>query len=161
MTAQGDEKDVWTTLGRERIAMLTTFDGEDLVSRPMASMARPDEGMIYFVTHLPSGLVGEIGGQAPVNLGYANTSKNTYLSVSGTARTTQNREKLRELWSAESEAWLPQGPDAPDVALIEVTPGEAKLWDATSSTLIHAAKVLKAVVTQSPPDGGRVTEVTL
>lgn len=57
------------------------------------------------------------------------------------------------------EAWLPQGPDAEDVALITVEPEEAKLWDSTSSNLIYAGKVLKAVVTQRPPDGGKVEEV--
>jgi hypothetical protein len=55
---------------------------------------------------------------------------------------------------------LPEGPDAPDVALITVEPEEAKLWDSTSSNLLYMAKVLKAVATQSPPDGGKVREVS-
>jgi len=160
MTAQDDASDVWKVIQSQRIAMLTTEDEGHLVSRPMASLARPDEGRIYFVTRLDA-KVGEIGGSSPVNLGYADTHKNTYLSVSGTARTSQDREKLRELWNPNTEAWIPEGPDAEDVALITVEPGEAKLWDSTSSNLIYAGKVLKALVTQSAPDTGKVVEVSL
>jgi general stress protein 26 len=104
--------------------------------------------------------VGEIGGSAPVNLAYSDAHKNTYVSLSGTARTSQNREKLRELWSMWSEAWLPEGPDGADVALITVDPEEGKLWDSTSSNLVYIAKVLKANATQTPPDGGKLVEAT-
>ena len=159
--AETDSKhDVWRVIADQRIAMLTVAEEGRLVSRPMASIARPEENRIYFVTRLDA-KVGEIGASAPVNLGYADTHQNTYLSVSGTARTSQDRAKLRELWSMWIEAWLPQGPDGADVALVTVEPEEAKLWDATSSNLIYAGKVLKAVATQSPPNGGRVEQVDM
>jgi general stress protein 26 len=127
----------------------------------MASLARPEDGKIYFITHLASGKVGEIGGSAPVNLAYADTHANTYVSISGTARTSQDRAKLRELWGFFAEAWLPQGPDDPDTALIEVEPEEAKLWDGTRSSLIQTIKMAAAVATQSPPSGGRVEQVRM
>lgn len=154
MSRADDQNDVWKVIQQQRIAMLTTEDEEGhLVSRPMATLARPEEGRIYFVTRMDA-KVGEIGGSAQVNLGFSDTHKNTYLSISGVARISQDRKKLHELWSMFVEAWLPQGPDAPDVALVSVEPEKAKLWDSTSSSLIHAGKVLKAVATQSPPSGG-------
>ena len=158
--AEDSKADVWAIIADQRIAMLTVEEDGKLTSRPMGSIARPEENRIYFVTRLDS-KVGEIGGSAPVNLGYSDTHKNTYLSVSGTARTSQDREKLRELWSMWVEAWLPQGPDGEDVALITVEPEDAKLWDSTSSNLIYTGKVLKAVATQTPPDGGRIEEVDM
>ena len=160
MSDADTKHDVWAVIADQRIAMLTVEEEGRLVSRPMASIARPEENRIYFVTRLDA-KVGDIGGSAPVNLGYADTHKNTYLSVSGVARTSQDREKLRELWSMWVEAWLPQGPDGPDVALITVEPEDAKLWDSTSSNLIYAGKVLKAVATQRPPNGGRIEQVDL
>lgn len=160
MSEQGDERDVWEIIKKQRIAMLTTEEHGELVSRPMGSLARPEDGAIYFVTRMDA-KAAEIGSSAQVNLGYSDPHHNTYLSISGTARTTQDREKLRELWSMWVEAWLPQGPDAEDVALITVEPHSAKLWDSTSSNLLYAGKVLKAVATQTPPDGGRVAEVTM
>ena len=156
----GNEEDIWTAIGKIRIALLTTQEDGRLVSRPMASLARPEDGRIYFVTRIDA-KVGEIGGSAPVNLGYSDPHKNTYVTISGTARTSQDRAKLHELWSMFTEAWLPEGPDAEDVALITVEPEDAKLWDSTSSNLVYAAKVLKAVITQRPPDGGKIEEVRM
>jgi hypothetical protein len=121
----------------------TEEDGR-LVSRPMASYSN----------------IARSGEAVPVNLAYADTDKNNYLSVSGTARMNQDRQKLHELWSVWSEAWLPQGPDAKDVALIAVEPDDAKLWDA-SSKLIYAAKMLKAAATQTPPGEGKVKSVKM
>ena len=155
---QGNEDHVWAMAQKQRIAMLTTEEDGKLVSRPMAALSRPEENRIYFVTRTDA-KIGEIGGSAPVNLAFSDPHKNNYLSISGTAHTSQDREKLRELWSMFTEAWLPQGPEAEDVALISVEPEEAKLWDSTSSSIIYAGKVLKAVATQSPPDGGTVEEV--
>lgn len=161
MTAQGEAEQVWKMIEKQPIAMLTTEEEGRLVSRPMYSVSRPNEERIYFITPLDSGKVHEIGGRAPVNLGYSNPAKNDYLSIAGTASTSQNREKLRELWSFFSEAWLPQGPDGADVALIEVIPDEAKLWDSTSSKLIQGFRMLKAVATQDPPEGGETRRVSM
>ena len=161
MTEQADPENIWGAIAKLHVTMLATQEEGRIVSRPMASLARPNEGRIYFITHLQTGKVGEIGGSAPVNLAYADPSSNTYVSISGTARTTQDREKLRELWGFYAEAWLPQGPDDPDTALIEVEPEEAKLWDGTRSSLIQTVKMLKGVVTQTPPSGGRVEQTRM
>ncbi len=161
MTAHDDATEIWDAIEHQRTAMLTTQQDDELVSRPMASLARRDEGKIYFVTHLKTGKVGEIGGSAPVNLGYSDPAKNIYVSVSGIAHTSQDRVKLRELWSMWAEAWLPEGPDSAEVALITVEPHEGKLWDSTSSKVVETIKALKAVVTQTPPDGGKIREATL
>lgn len=160
MTAPDDVAQVWDAIDKQRVAMLTIEEDGRLASRPMASLARREEGKIYFITRMDA-KVGEIGGSSPVNIAFSDPHKNTYVSISGTARTSQDREKLRELWSMFSEAWLPQGPDAEDVALITVDPDDAKLWDSTSSNLVYVAKVLKAVATQSPPSGGTIREVEL
>lgn len=161
MTAAGSPETIWTTIAKLHVCMLATEEEGRIVSRPMASLARPDDRKIYFITHLQTAKVGEIGGSAPVNLAYADTHANTYVSISGTARTSQDRAKLRELWGFYAEAWLPQGPDDPDTALIEVEPEEAKLWDGTRSSLIQTIKMAAAVATQRPPDGGRVEQVQM
>jgi general stress protein 26 len=159
MTTTGTPEDIWSALKKLRIAMLTTDEDGHLVSRPMASIGRPEDGKIYFITHTHNHIAGRNEG-ARVNLAYADTDKNTYLSIYGIARMTQDRAKLEELWSVWSEAWLPQGPDSADVALIAVEPIDAKLWDA-SSKLIYAAKMLAAAAAQKPPSDGTVKEVRM
>jgi general stress protein 26 len=156
-----DTAQVWQLIEKQPVAMMTTEEDGRLVSRPMYSVVRPDENAIYFVTRLDSAKVAEIRDRAPVNLGYANPGASEYVSLSGSAATSQDRAKLRELWSLFAEAWLPEGPDGDDVALITVTPEEAKFWDSTSSKLLRMIRMLKAAATQTPPDGGRVREVSM
>ena len=158
-TTPGTPDDVWAAIKKLRIAMLTTEEDGRLVSRPMASLGRPEDGAIYFITHTRTQIAAK-GETVPVNLSFADTDANTYLSVSGTARIIQDHNKLRELWSVWSEAWLPQGPDAPDVALVVVEPIDAKLWDA-DSRMIYAVRMLAAAARQRPPKEGTVKEVRM
>jgi general stress protein 26 len=159
MEQRGNPDDVWNAIRDHRIAMLATEEDGRLVSRPMASYGHPEDGRIYFITHLDNNIV-QPGKAVPVNLAYADTDENTYLSVSGLASISQDRAKLHELWSVWSEAWLPQGPDAKDVALIAVEPEDAKLWE-SSGKLVYAAKMLTAAATQRPPDDGTVKTVEM
>jgi general stress protein 26 len=159
MSTTGTPEDVWTAIKKLRVAMLTTDEDGHLVSRPMASIGQPEDGKIYFIAHTHTNIVRQ-GESVRVNLAYADSDKNTYLSIYGIARMTQDRAKLEELWSVWSEAWLPQGPDSPDVALIAVEPIDAKLWDANSK-LIYAAKMLAAAAAQKPPSAGTVKEVRM
>lgn len=161
MAATIDAASVWKTLKSHPITMLTTQDGAKLVSRPMAGYVRAEEERIYFLTRIDTGKTDEIGRESPVNLAYADLKENTYVSVSGAARVSQDRAKIRELWSKEAEAWLPDGPDAADTALITVVPDDATIWEGTSSRLLYAVKLVTAVITQSPPDAGRTGHVTL
>ena len=68
--------------------------------------------------------------------------------------------KAKELWNAFAEAWMPEGPEAPTTALIEVTPKHATLWDSPSK-IVQLFQVAAANITQKPPSGGEVTHVTL
>ena len=159
METRGNPDDIWKAIKKHRIAMMATEEGGQLVSRPMASYGHAEDGRIYFITHLDNN-IARPGATVPVNLAYADADKNSYLSISGVARLNQDRQELNELWSVWAEAWLPQGPEAKDVALIAVEPLNGKLWDA-SSKLIYAAKMLKAAATQTPPDDGTVKTIKM
>ena len=151
---------IWKTMNSIRTAMLTTMEGGELHSRPMSAFARRDEHAIYFITRFDD-KTEAIEQSAPVNLNFSDNSNQTWVSVAGHARVSQDRAKLEELWNTWSEAWLPEGPDAPDVALITVEPVSGKIWDSTSSKLLHAAKTLAAAVRQEPPKGDTAAATAL
>lgn len=153
--------DVWAAIRKQPVAMMTTDHEGEFVSRPMAAHADADEGAIYFVTKLESGKTHDIGTAAPVNLSFSDPGNQTFVSVAGHATVTQDREKLRALWNMWAEAWLPEGPDAPETALITVDPGEAVIWDSNSSRIVRTIKTAVAAVTQTPPDMGGVRHVEL
>lgn len=152
---------VWAAIKAQPFAMMATMHDGDIVSRPMAAHSDPDAGAIYFVTRLESGKTQDIGVTAPVNLSFAGPGNATFVSIAGQATVSQDRAKLRELWNMWAEAWLPDGPDASDTALITVDPGETTLWNSNSSRIVRTIKTAAAAITQSPPDMGSVRKVTL
>jgi general stress protein 26 len=130
------------------IAMLTTEEPDgSLRSRPLATLEMDSEGRLWFFTALSSGKVGEIDQHRKVNLSYANVAQQDYVSVSGRARLLRDRPKIQELWTAWVEPWFPNGPDDPDLALLEVTIDEAEYWDAPASRMRRLFGLTKAMTT--------------
>jgi general stress protein 26 len=143
-----------------RIAMLTTEEPDgSLRSRPLATLQIDSEGKLWFFTALSSGKVGEIDQHRKVNLSYANTEKQSYVSVCGSARLFRDRDKMRELWTPWIEPWFPDGLDDPDLALLEITVSEAEYWDAPASRagrLLGLAKALTIGSTDQLGEHGKV-----
>ena len=95
------------------VAMLTTRrrDGS-LVSRPMATQRRAEGAHFWFVAEVGSPKIGEIVIDPNVNLAYFKARTKEWVSVSGTARISRDRSKIRELYEPTWKVWLPdQGGD--------------------------------------------------
>lgn len=144
---------LWKLVTDIRYAMLTTEDGGRLSSRPMAAYVDRDAGMIRFITNLDTEKTHAIGDGDAVNLAFVDIGNEHYVSVEGTARVLQDAALQKKMWNPFAEAWLPQGPEAADVGLIEVTPSEATYWDSPSSKLVQLWQVAVANITQTPPSG--------
>ena len=82
-------------------------------------------------------------------------------SVTGHAHVVRDVAKQKELWSSFAEAWLPQGPEAPDVGLIRVDPIAATYWDSPSGKIAQLWEIAKANVTQTRPDSDEVRKINL
>ncbi len=149
--ADHPEAKLWDTIETIRTAMLTTKAGDTLQSRPMSAYVDKATHKIYFITHLDTEKTHEIGEGDAVNLAFADASSQNYISIEGHARVTQDAMRQKALWNSYAEAWLPQGPESPDVGLIEVTPTQATYWNAPSSKLVQLWKVGVANVLQTPP----------
>ncbi|MGI8468486.1 MAG: pyridoxamine 5'-phosphate oxidase family protein [Pyrinomonadaceae bacterium] len=144
-----------------RIAMLTTIDWGILRSRPMATQAAEFGGELWFMTSSDTHKTDEIEKDRRVNVSYAAPDSNTYVSVSGTAKIINDRQKIEDLWSPIYKAWFPKGLDDPTICLLKVTVEQAEYWDSSSSTLVQIAGFLKAIVTGQQADGGDHGKVSL
>ena len=110
------------------VAMLTSRrrDGS-LVSRPMATQRRAEGAHFWFVTEDGSPKIAEIVLDPNVNLSYYKARTKEWVSVSGTARISRDRSKIRELYEPTWKVWFPDqggnrngGPDDPRILLIGV-----------------------------------------
>jgi general stress protein 26 len=152
---------LWSMIKDIKVAMMTSWDGEEMHSRPMHGYQEEFEGKLYFFTKLASGKTSEIGRHDKLNLAYADTKENTYVSVAGRGKISTDREQMRQFWSPMASAWFPQGLDDPDLALIEVEAGSAQYWDSTSSSMRYLWQVASANLTGRQPDMGENAKVDL
>jgi general stress protein 26 len=138
-----------------RICLFTTISQKDeLSSRPMATAKVEEDGSIWFFTNEYSLKSKEISKENEVSLGYSDPSSNTYVTVNGKAELVDDRAKKEAYFSAPVKAWFPDGVDDPRLILIKVTPVSAEYWDSSSSKMVVAFNMLKAVITGEQYDAG-------
>ena len=143
-------------------AMLTTVEDDGMLrSRPMVTQEAEFDGDLWFFTGASSLKVGEVQHDRHVNVSYADPKNQTYVSISGTAQVVRDRKKIEELWNPAYQAWFPQGLDDPDLALLKVTAQHAEYWDSSSSAVVHAIGLVKAVVTGERAEGGDNQKIDL
>ena len=110
------------------IAMLTTRrpDGR-LVSRPMATQANADGADLWFVSAEGTAKLRDLEQDPHVNLAYYKDRTREWVSVSGRAILSQDRDLVRGLYKPDWKAWFAEEgdprhgtPDDPRMVLIGV-----------------------------------------
>ena len=111
-----------------KIAMMTTRrpDGH-LQSRAMATQKRSPGADLWFVTLDTSEKLRDLEFDPHVNLSYYKDRTREWISVSGIATVTRDRQKIHELYAPDWNMWFPKEgdprhgtPDDPRMALIGV-----------------------------------------
>lgn len=139
------------------IAMLTTVDDEGhLRSRPMYTLKLDEDGALWFFTRADSTKVDELTEENRVNLSYSDRDDRTYVSISGVTQILKDRDKIEALWSPVHKAWIPEGPDDPDLALLKVNIEQAEYWDETANRMERLVKLARTLMTgEQYPEGER------
>jgi general stress protein 26 len=149
------------------IAMFTTrrADGR-LVSRPMATQARSPGADLWFVTDKSTDKLDELRADPQVNVAYYNMKSREYVSVSGTARVVDDRDRIRELYRPDWKAWFPGDdqksgtPDDPRITLIAVEASTAVYLKVDKPKPVVLFEVVKGMVTGATPDIGEVQQLS-
>lgn len=152
---------LWSMIKDVRVAMMTTWDGHHMHSRPMHGYQEEFAGELFFFTHLNSGKTDEVRRYDQLNLAYADTKDNTYVSVAGRGEVVRDKALIDKYWNRHVAAWFPKGKDDPDTGLIKVTAEGAQYWDSTSSGMVYLFQVVKANLTGSEPNVGEVKKLDL
>lgn len=93
-------------------AMLTTRrpDGH-LCSRAMANQKRAAGADLWFVATEGTGKLDEIAYDPHVNVSYYKDKTREWISISGIAVLSRDREKIRELYAPDWKMWFPDEGD--------------------------------------------------
>lgn len=133
-----------------KTAMFTTIDERGMIrSRPLHTLdvdAQEGVAELWFFTAGASSKIDEIIDEQQVNVSYSDPATQSYVSVSGIATASRDRERIRRLWKPIHKAWFPEGVDDPALTLIHVRIVRAEYWDAPSNGLINAFGIAKAIV---------------
>lgn len=108
------------------VAMFTTVSEGKLVSRPLQTQEADFDGTLWFLTLKDTVKYHEIQENPNVNVAYAGKS---YVSVSGTARFSEDMERKKEYWNPVFGKLLGTTVDDPNVVLIKVTADTAEYWE--------------------------------
>ena len=130
-----------------QIAMLTTVgtDGP-LHSRPMATQQTPFDGELLFLSGGDTGKVHEIEDESEVALTYVDP-KHTFLTISGKASISDDRDLIAKLWNPTYKAWFPQGKEDPNIRVLKVRVEQAEYWESPSNAVLRNVKILARAVT--------------
>lgn len=150
---------VWDLADHITICMFITHDGQRHRARPMAAYVRRDEHAIYFLTNAESAKAHQTERDHDVTLAFADKGHNDYLTISGPARVSNDRDKIRDLFNVFAKAWWKDADD-PDIRLITVTPEEAEYWEGPGGP-VAVIKMLAAAATDRRPDMGDNEKVNL
>ena len=160
-SSSDDKKKVWELIKDIKVAlMVTRGEGGRLHSRPMAAAQNAFDGELWFMSKGSTPKLSELAQDEHVLLAYSEPKNQNYVSVSGTASTTRDRAKIKELWSEPMRVWFPKGPEDDDIALIKVSVESAEYWDAPTAAWVYAYGYVKARITGEPPKSGENKVVT-
>ena len=149
----------WELMKKIGFAMLVTRDGDKLRSRPMSAYLEREENTIYFLTDARHHKDEEIARNAGVNLSFADASSQKYISVTGNASVSNDRAKIKELFSTPAKAWWSSADD-PNIRVLKITPDDAEYWDSPGSVISYV-KMAAAAVTGTRPNIGDNRQVTM
>jgi general stress protein 26 len=142
----------WELMKKIGFAMLVTRDGDKLRARPMSAYLDRDANEIYFLSDARHHKDDEIAKNPNVNLSFADAGDQKYVSVSGTAVVSNDRAKIKELFTTTAKAWWDSAED-PNIRVLKISPDDAEFWD-SPGTVISYVKMAAAAVTGTRPDVG-------
>ena len=153
-TSTPEHDTLWELIKDTRFGMLTHrhSDGQ-LHSHPLTTQNKKvdEQSTLYFFVPKSGDIVRHVATDPSVNVAYANTDADSYVSVTGHAAVLEDQAKKEVLFNPAAKAWFPAGPTDPNLALLAVRILDAEYWDVDDSKMVQLLKMAKSAVTGTPP----------
>ncbi|MEB0057280.1 MULTISPECIES: pyridoxamine 5'-phosphate oxidase family protein [unclassified Variovorax] len=153
MTTTNEHDKLFDLIKDTRFGMLTHrhSDGQ-LHSHPLTTQNKKvdEASTLYFFVPKDGDIAKHVASDGSVNVAYANTDADSYVSVTGQASLLEDQAKKNELFNPAAKAWFPKGPTDPNVGLLAVKILDAEYWDVTDSKMVQLFKIAKAAMTGDP-----------
>lgn len=158
---------LYTMIEKLDTAMMTTRrpDGH-LESRAMANQKRASGADLWFVSRAGTAKLQDLEFDPHVNLSYYNLDTREWISVSGVARTSRDRQKIRELYAPDWKMWFGDDggehdgtADDPRIVLIGVEVHAAVYLEINTRRPVLLYEMAKGWLTGTEPKLGEMHSV--
>ena len=149
------------------VAMMTTrrADGH-LESRAMATQKRAAGADLWFVAAEGTGKLSDIEADPHVNLAYYKDRTREWVSVSGLATLSRDRDKIRELYAPDWRIWFAEEGDLrygtaddPRLVLIGVDIHAAAFLEVSKPQPVVLYELVKGFLAGGTPDLGETQRI--
>lgn len=111
-------------------------------ARPMSALQVDDAGHLWFLSASDSHKNREVARDPSVTLYFQDSSHVMFLRLSGHAKISTDRAKIKELWRPIFATWFTEGLDDPRITVIQFAPSEGYYWQTKHGTFIAGVKML-------------------
>jgi general stress protein 26 len=146
------QKRAWELMKSIQFALFTTWDGQKHAQWPLSATPDRDSGTVDFLVSIKGGKYDHLDEFPAVTLGFADPGGPKFVVVNGRATLSNDRARIKELWSPFAKAWWDSADD-PDIRLLTVQPEQAELWDSPNRLVATAVMLTAAVTGAKPPVG--------
>jgi len=143
---------IWNLINEIKVGMLVTKEAnedEGVRARPMSLVQDAYDGTLFFYTSKIASKAFEIEDDREVCLTFSNPKDNTYVSLTGKARVSEDKDLIDRYWNPWVAAWFENGKDDPDLAMLKVKISKGEHWDSKNNKFVHLFEVAKANVMES------------
>ena len=116
--------------------------GDSAGVRPMSVLKVDEEGTIWFMSARDSYKNHEIEMNSEVKLYFQGSAHSDFLFLQGRADISDEKNKIRELWTPLAKAWFTEGQDDPRITVIRFVPEQGFYWDNKHGDLVAGVKML-------------------
>jgi general stress protein 26 len=165
---KSDLKKLYALIEEIDTAMMTTRrpDGH-LESRAMANQKAAAGADLWFVTSDGTAKLRDLAADPHINLAYYKDGTREWISVSGIAVVSRDRQKIRELYAPDWKLWFPDEgdprhgtPDDPRFVLIGVDIHAAVFLEVNKPKPVVLFEMVKGWATGEMPEIGEMHRVT-
>ncbi len=126
------------------ICMMTTANKEGgLTCRPMSPLLLDAYGDLWFFTDVRSEKAKHLDA---INLGFIDSSRATYVSLSGHGILHNERSYIDRLWTPFAKPWFAEGPESPNLVLLKFVTRSAEYWNSAESRMVSLLTTHEAAV---------------
>jgi general stress protein 26 len=155
-----NEKNFENLIGKEGVAKIKEFvkksgtcffctamvQNRAFETRPMAPQTVDDEGHIWFLSAKDSYKNLELEEIPKAQLLFQGSPYSNYLSLFGSVKISQDKNKIHELWEPTMKTWFTEGKDDARITVLQFIPSEGYYWDTKNGVAVATIKRLFGAV---------------